>query len=122
MVRQLGIRIVFSFHNFYYLDASMFMPGDCIAVPPAFAQAFYRKTPGLECRILPYVIDRARVMVTKRQPRYASFVNPQTTKGLFVFARIAEVLAWRGPTFRPATTASRQHRGQTGTAYFRTRE
>jgi glycosyltransferase involved in cell wall biosynthesis len=97
MVRKLGIPIVFALHNFTYLDASKFMLGDCIVVPSEFAQAYYRTTPGLECGILPYTIDRPRVAVSDRQPRYATFVNPQTTKGLFIFARIAEVLARRRP-------------------------
>jgi glycosyltransferase involved in cell wall biosynthesis len=43
------------------------------------------------------VIDWQRVAVADRQPRYVIFVNPQPTKGVFVFARIAEELARRRP-------------------------
>jgi glycosyltransferase involved in cell wall biosynthesis len=88
---------------------------DYVTVPSDFSRRHHWAKLGLACHTLPNVIDWERVEVgqvanlpeirqignlphaTGREPRYATFVNPQTTKGLFVFARIAEVLARRRP-------------------------
>jgi glycosyltransferase involved in cell wall biosynthesis len=37
------------------------------------------------------------VLAQSRQPRFLTFVNPEPRKGVFVFARIAEILAGRRP-------------------------
>ncbi len=97
LVKQLGIPILFALHNFAYSDPALFAPIDCAIVPTEFARRFYRDTIGLQCRRLPLVMDGARVRVPERQPQYVTFVNPEPRKGVYVVARIADVLARRRP-------------------------
>jgi hypothetical protein len=70
IVRTLGIPLLFSLHNFSYLDGGIFHPSDRVAVPTEFARQFYRKAIGLECEVLPLVMDAERVKVagTRRVP------------------------------------------------------
>jgi hypothetical protein len=123
-IRALGIPILFALHNFGYRDPSIFAPTDHVIVPTQLAQRFYRDSIGLSCRLLPLVVDAARVRVTKSEisnlkfeisnkaeiqegkigngtrsvpPAFVTFVNPEPRKGVHVFARIAEVLARRRP-------------------------
>jgi glycosyltransferase involved in cell wall biosynthesis len=84
-------------HNFAYHDAAFFRPVDAVLVPSRFAQAYYRRTLGLDCTPLPGPWDWTRVRCPQVQGRYVAFVNPQPDKGVFVFARIAAELARRRP-------------------------
>jgi glycosyltransferase involved in cell wall biosynthesis len=121
VAKALGIPVLFFLHNFGYYDTAPFKAVDHIAVPSEFSRAYYRQTLGLDCHCLPYVIDPRRVKVAGTVPvpsagsgtrsvpdtladgtrsvpaTFVTFVNPQTTKGLVVFARIAAELARRRP-------------------------
>ena len=92
--------VAFFLHNFGYRKPDSFANVDCAVVPSEFAQAFYRKTIGLECRVLPLVVDPARGVAAGREPRYVTFVNPEPWKGPTSLARIAEVLARCRPDIR----------------------
>jgi glycosyltransferase involved in cell wall biosynthesis len=46
---------------------------------------------------MPNIVDPCEVVSPIRAPKYVTFVNPQTTKGAYVFVRIAEQLARRRP-------------------------
>ena len=97
LTRRRKIPVVFALHNFAYHDAGCFTHVDYVAVPSQFSKDYYRKHLGLDCHVLPNVIDPRRAMAADRQPQYLTFVNPQATKGLFVLARIFHELARRRP-------------------------
>ena len=92
LAKRCGIPVVLWIHNFAYLDRRAFRSVDEVLVPSEFSRAFYRERVGVECRVMPCVIDPALVSVASRKPQYLTFVNPQSTKGLYVVARIAEEL------------------------------
>jgi glycosyltransferase involved in cell wall biosynthesis len=96
-VKRRDIPIVFNLHNFQYAHPAPFLRADYVTVPSEFGRQHYWETLGLACQRLPNVVDWQRVQVSDRQPRYVTFVNPHVVKGVFVFARIAEVLARRRP-------------------------
>ena len=120
MAGQRGIPVVFGLHNFAYHDPAVFRDADYVVVPSEFSRAWYLKRLGLQCQVLPYAIDWDRVVdegsrqlaVGSREsdegsgiasrssipsPLFVTFVNPQPTKGVFVFARIVEQLQRRRP-------------------------
>ena len=123
VVRGLGIPLLFALHNFAYRDRGLFAATDRAIVPTQFAQDYYREKLGLDCELLPLVLDPGRVQCaagdgeqgagsTARErdssallhapcsplpARYVTFVNPVPRKGVHVFARIAEVLSQRRP-------------------------
>ena len=67
-------------------------------MPTEFAQRYYREKLGLECEVLPLVVDPERVSCGagfqpagnsadwKSAPRFVTFVNPEPRKGVHVFA------------------------------------
>ncbi len=96
--KRRGIRVVFSLRNFAYTEARLFQPADAILVPSQFSADHYLQHLGLDCTPIPSPIIWSRV---KCQPdltqRFVTFINPQLTKGVQVFARIAVELAKRRP-------------------------
>ncbi|MDR3622861.1 MAG: glycosyltransferase [Paludisphaera borealis] len=66
-------------------------------VPSRFAADHYRTSLGLDCTVLPCLVDFDRVRATAPEPRYVTFVNPSYEKGVYVFARIADELGRRRP-------------------------
>ena len=87
--------VVFPLHNLGYTLADPFATANAVTVPSRFAANHYRETLGLDCTILPNLIDGERVKVETRDPRYLTFVNPSTDKGVYVLARIADELGRR---------------------------
>ncbi len=131
--RRRGIPVVFGLHNFAYHDRREFVEVDFVVVPSRFSQQWYAKRLGLVCHVLPYVIDPRRVCVGKhsagsaepdtsptsrergsgadRPGEYVTFVNPQSTKGLLVFGRIAAELGRCRPEI-PLLVVDSRGRGQ----------
>ena len=111
MAKRRGIPILFWLHNFAYTDRAAFALADHVIVPSEFSRRHYRDTLGLECHVLPNVVDPERVSVCspgfsrnlgETPPKggttnYVAFVNPSPLKGVFLFARIAAELARRRP-------------------------
>jgi len=97
LAKRHGIVVVFGLHNFAYHDPRAFARVDYVVVPSQFSKEYYRARVGVDCHVLPYAIDVARVTVERRSSQYLTFVNPQPTKGLYVVARIAEQIARRRP-------------------------
>jgi glycosyltransferase involved in cell wall biosynthesis len=95
--RRRGIRVVFHLHNFAYDDRRAFAEADAVLVPSGFARRFYARRLGLHCTAIPYPLCPERVVASDPESRYVTFVNPQPTKGVTVFARIALELARRRP-------------------------
>jgi glycosyltransferase involved in cell wall biosynthesis len=64
-----------------------------VIVPSAFSRDHHRAALGIACVALPPVIDVPRVAVERPDGgRFVTFVNPIPEKGVFGFARLAEVL------------------------------
>ncbi len=97
ITKRRDIPIVFAVHNCQYCGPEVFDFVDYVTAPSEFCRRYYWDTLGLACVKLPNVIDWQRATVSDRRPRYVTFVNPDPGKGVFVFARIAEVLAARRP-------------------------
>lgn len=92
-----GARVVFGLHNFAYTDPAMFRSVDAVLVPSEFSRSFYQRTLGLECTAIPYPLFPSRLCCPHVEPRYATFVNPQPHKGVFLFVRLAVELARTRP-------------------------
>lgn len=95
--RARGLATVFALHNFQYDRPEPFEDIDAVIVPSRFAAVYYREAIGLDCNVLPNLIDPARARVEDREPKYLTFVNPSTEKGVFAFARIADELGRQRP-------------------------
>ncbi len=98
VARSVGAKVVFWLHNFAYKTRSAFTGCDAVIVPSAFSREHHRTTLGLQCVDLPPVIDRSRVLVERPElGKYLTFVNPVPEKGVFWFARLAQVLGRERP-------------------------
>jgi glycosyltransferase involved in cell wall biosynthesis len=95
--RARGIVVVFALHNFNYASARPFSTADAVIVPSKFAAEHYQRAFGLNCTVLPNVVDFDRVRVDNHRGDYVTFVNPAYEKGVYVFARIADELGRRRP-------------------------
>jgi glycosyltransferase involved in cell wall biosynthesis len=95
--RERGAVVVFALHNLNYLSSATFATSDAILVPSQFTADYYRESLGLECSVLPNLVDIERVRSRDRRRHYVTFVNPSTEKGVYAFARIAAELG----RFRP---------------------
>ena len=95
--RRRGIATVFELHNFAYDRRDTFDDADAVRVPSRFSAEHYRRTLGLDCTVLPNLVDVDRVRAEDREPKYVTFVNPSIEKGVYPFARIAEQLGRRRP-------------------------
>ncbi len=109
LAKNRDLPLVFWLHNFAYHDPQAFALADYVIVPSETARRHYWGELGLACQHLPYFVDWPRVEAIPAQPRFLTFINPQATKGLFVFARIAEVLANRRPDIPVLVVEKRAH-------------
>ena len=98
VARRAGVKVAFWLHNFAYPDPKMFTDYDAVIVPSAFSREHHRQALGIECVSLLPVIDVSRVAVERPGGgRFVTFVNPTPEKGVFWFARLAEVLGQARP-------------------------
>ncbi len=98
MARQRSVRTVFYLCNFAYSDAALFDQVDTTVGLSQFHADWYRDTLGIECVPVYPLIDWDLVCCEPdSQQRYVTFVNPQPHKGVYVVARIAEVLGRERP-------------------------
>jgi glycosyltransferase involved in cell wall biosynthesis len=97
--RSAGARVVLWLHNLAYRDAGFFRGYDAVVVPSEFARSHYQTRSGTECVALPPVLDPDRTTADPAPDpvRYATYVNPEPAKGVYWFARIADVLGRRRP-------------------------
>lgn len=90
--RSLGSATVFALHNFHYTAPSPFADVNAVIVPSRFAADHYRNAIGVDCRVLPNLVNFDRVRVGQARPKYVTYVNLSYEKGVYVFARIADEL------------------------------
>lgn len=95
--RRRGVAVVFHLHNFAYHDRAEFADATAVLVPSEYARRHYARALGLATAALPYPLRLDRVVAADPAPRYATFVNPQPSKGAAVVARIALELGRRRP-------------------------
>jgi len=57
LAKRLGITIVFELHNFAYSDRSAFEAVDYVTVPSEFSRRYYRQRLGLDCHVLPNIVN-----------------------------------------------------------------
>jgi glycosyltransferase involved in cell wall biosynthesis len=57
LAKRLGIYVLFALHNFSYFDRTAFESVDCITVPAEFSRRYYREKLGIECRVLPNIVN-----------------------------------------------------------------
>jgi uncharacterized delta-60 repeat protein len=124
MARHRRIPILFAIHNFSYPDKAVFANVNHVVVPGEFSKKYYRQSLGLDCKILPNIVnwEAADVSDTIRMPRdevgsrsepdtlprrFVTFINPQPDKGVYVFARISRELARRQPDIPLLVTQGR---------------
>ena len=96
VARRVGAKVVFWLHNYAYPTLDAFRACDAIVVPSEANRAHYR-TIGLDPVVLPGPWNWDRMVCDAVTPKYATFVNPEPAKGVFWFARIAEVLGRTRP-------------------------
>ena len=112
LAKHLEIPVVFGLHNFSYTSRDAFGNVDHVAVPSEFSRSYYRDRLGLDCNVLPNVVDDETVRIREWQPEYVTFVNPQPSKGVFVFAAIASELGRRRPEIPLLVVEGRGQAGQ----------
>ena len=96
--RAVGARTVFYLCNYAYSDPSLFEPFDVTIVPSQFHARWYKETIGIETTVVPPLMNLDTILCEPAPARrFVTFVNPQPHKGLYVFARIAQVLGRERP-------------------------
>jgi glycosyltransferase involved in cell wall biosynthesis len=95
--RAKGVAVVFHLHNFGYGDRRGFTDVSAVIFPSEYSRRHYRRTVGLDGPVIPDPIRLDKVIAAGREPKYATFINPQPEKGAAVFARIALELGRRRP-------------------------
>ncbi len=107
LARREGRATAFLAHSLGYRDPSTFSNIAAIATPTAFAADYYRDALGLNCVVLPNIVEPERVRVEADPVGYVTFVNPSVAKGVGIFAKIADELGRRRPDIRFLVVESR---------------
>ncbi len=93
LARKNGARTIFYLCNFAYTDRALFSDVDAVVVLSEFQAQWYKTPLGIESHPVYPLIPRSRYQCSRDSSgSYVSFVNPQPHKGVYVFAKIAEVL------------------------------
>ena len=95
--RSEGLAVAVLLHDCHATDPSAFDDVDAVLVPSRFAAEYYREALGLDCRVLPRLVEPARVDSGQSTPKYLTFVDPTRENGTIAFARIADELGRRRP-------------------------
>lgn len=90
--REIGAKRVFFLCNCEYRDQGMFNEVDVTIVPSRWHQKWCQEVVGIKTEPVYSLIPTERYLCVHRDPQYLTFVNPQPAKGVFIFAKIAEIL------------------------------
>ena len=98
LAKRAGARTVFYLCNYAYTDRTFFDEIDVTVVLSRFHAQWCREHIGID-GVPVYPLMPPERYSCQRDPdqRYVTFVNPQPHKGVYVFARIAEVMKQRRP-------------------------
>lgn len=95
--RKRGARVVFSLHNLAYrTNSKLFEEVDVLRVPSRFAHQRYAEI-GIQTEAVPWPWDMTRAIADRVDGQFVTFVNPQPSKGVAWFARIAIEMSKRRP-------------------------
>jgi hypothetical protein len=104
--RLRGIAVVFHLHNFGQSepkgsdsknDRRAFADVSAVIFPSESSRCHHARLLGLDGPVIPYPIPLDRIVAADPEPKYVTFINPQPSKGMAVFARIAVELSERRP-------------------------
>ena len=84
--RQRGIAVVFYLHNFGYNDRRAFADVSAVIFPSEYFRRHHARLLGLDGPVIPDPIPLDRIVAADPEPKYVTFINPQPSKGMAVFA------------------------------------
>jgi len=95
--RRRGITTAFAVRGYGYDRPSYFADVDHVFTCSAFLSGVYREKIGLISTPLEPPLDWSTVVAPVESRAFVTFVNPAPHKGLFLFARLADMLGSRRP-------------------------
>jgi glycosyltransferase involved in cell wall biosynthesis len=95
--RGRGIAVLFHLHNFGYPDRRAFADAAAVIFPSEYSRRYHATRLGLDGPVIPDAIPLDRLVAANGEPTYVTMINPQPSKGMTVFARIALELHRRRP-------------------------
>ena len=113
--RMRGITTAFAVRGFGYYDRRYFEHVDHAFTCSDFLTALYREKLGLTSTPLEPPIDWSAVVAPESSRGFVTFVNPSPHKGLWLFARLADMLGSRRPDI-PVLVIQSGHSGGSLTA------
>ena len=84
--RLRGIAVVFHLHNFGYNDRRAFADVSAVIFPSEYSRRYHARLLGLDGPVIPDPIPLDRIVAKDPEPKYVTFINPQPSKGMAVFA------------------------------------
>ena len=84
-------------NNFGYRDHLAFADASAVIFPSEYSRRHHTRLIGLDVPVIPDPIPLDRIVAANPEPTYATFINPQPSKGMTVFARIALELNRKRP-------------------------
>ena len=95
--RRRGITTAFAVRGFGYYEREYFADVDHVFTCSRFLSDVYRDRIGLSSTPIEPPIDWSTVLAPVESRAFVTFVNPAPHKGLFLFARLADMLGSRRP-------------------------
>jgi glycosyltransferase involved in cell wall biosynthesis len=95
--RERDITTSFGVRGFGYYRREFFQPVNHVFTCSRFLTDFYRDRVGLNSTPLEPPIDWSTVQAPDESRRFVTFVHPAAHKGLYLFARLADMLGARRP-------------------------
>ena len=80
---------MFHLHNFGHNDRRWLENVSAIIFLSEYSRRHYQRKVGLDGVVIPDPIPLDKVIAEDREPKYVTFINPQSERGAAVFARIA---------------------------------
>ena len=109
--RRRGITTAFAVRGFGYYDRAHFADVDHVFTCSRFLSGVYRDKIGLVSTPLEPPLDWSTVVAPVESRAFVTFVNPAPHKGLFLFARLADMLGSRRPDIPVLVVQSGQSGG-----------
>jgi glycosyltransferase involved in cell wall biosynthesis len=95
--RLRGAAVVFHLRNFAYEGGTLFDEVNGLVVTSAYSGRHYNKVLERECKVIPNSLKTDQIIAADPRPQYLTYVNPEKSKGVVFFARIAAELDRRRP-------------------------
>jgi glycosyltransferase involved in cell wall biosynthesis len=95
--RRRGVTTAFAVRGFGYYDAQYFTDVDHVFTCSQFLTDLYRDRVGLRSTPLEPPLEWSTVVAPEESRAFVTFVNPSPHKGLWLFARLADMLGSRRP-------------------------